>query len=81
MEVRSKRIGPRLKPNKAQLCINEREMGSNQAFWPKAKGFSLERTCPKTDHPKTHPRKVESRTRAKEKGNLESIDRQLKSED
>ena len=35
----------------AQLCINEREMGSNQAFWPDAKGFGPERTCPKTDHP------------------------------
>ena len=61
MEVRSKRIGPRLSPKKAQLCINEREMGSNQAFWPDAKGFGPKRTCLKTDHPlvkKTHPRKV-----------------------
>ena len=51
MEIRSKRIGPRLSPKMAQLCINEREMGSNQAFWPDAKGFGPERTCPKTDHP------------------------------
>ena len=30
-EERSKRIGPRLSPK----GIHEREMGSNQAFWPK----------------------------------------------
>ena len=54
MEVRSKRIGPRLSPKKAQLRINEREISSNQAFWPEAKGFGPKRTCPKTDHPLVH---------------------------